>query len=288
MSILNRFFNWGLIGSKYKTCITLALSQIKLVVNKRDAQLKLMRQEIAQFLQSGQEPITWIRVEHIIREQNIWAAYTILELFCELLLLRIPVIESQRECRLDLKEAVASIIFAAPRCSDLPDLLTVRNLFITKYGDEFIAAVNRPIIEKLSVYTPSDEVKFNVLKEIAQEYNILWDSSKTEAEFNKLPEDLLNGSKQISSVTAEIFETKSPNATLWPPLFSNTQVQVQPLQPPKADAILISTEAKQSLADTQKERPVSLESLDVLERSRVAIVAAHAANELVVEKYKVE
>ena len=47
------------------------------------------------------------------------------------------------------------------------------------------------IVEKLSVYTPPGEVKLKVLKEIAQEYNVLWDSSKTEAEFNKMPEDLL-------------------------------------------------------------------------------------------------
>ncbi|XP_071686402.1 uncharacterized protein [Rutidosis leptorrhynchoides] len=200
MSILNQIFNRGLIGAKCKTCLTLAISRIKLLQNKRDTQLKLMRQEIAQFLQSGQEPIARIRVEHIIREQNIWAAYEILEMFCEFVLARVPIIESQKECPLELKEAVASIIFAAPRCSDLPDLLTVRNLFATKYGKEFIAAaselrpdtsVNRTIIEKLSVYTPSGEVKLNVLKEIAREYNILWDSSKTEAEFNKLPEDLL-------------------------------------------------------------------------------------------------
>ncbi|CAH1418885.1 unnamed protein product [Lactuca virosa] len=35
-------------------------------------------------------------------------------------------------------------------------------------------------------------MKLNVLKEIAQEYNISWDSSKTEAEFNKKLEDLLS------------------------------------------------------------------------------------------------
>lgn len=36
------------------------------------------------------------QVEHVIREQNIWAAYEILELFCEFILARIPVLESQR------------------------------------------------------------------------------------------------------------------------------------------------------------------------------------------------
>ena len=45
-----------------------------------------------------------------------------------------------RQCPIDLKEAVASIIFAAPRCSDLAELLQVRNLFGAKYGKEFVAA----------------------------------------------------------------------------------------------------------------------------------------------------
>jgi hypothetical protein len=49
------------------------------------------------------------------------------------------------------------------------------------------------IIEKLSVKAPSGESKLKVLKAIAQEYNIEWDSSNTEAEFNKTYEDLLIG-----------------------------------------------------------------------------------------------
>ncbi|MBA0828779.1 hypothetical protein Goarm_013417 [Gossypium armourianum] len=159
-----------------------------------------MRKEIAQFLQAGQEPIARIRVEHVIREQNIWAAYEILELFCEFVLARVPILESQKDCPPELREAVASIIFAAPRCSDVPDLLQIKNLFATKYGKEFVIAatelrpdsgVNRAIIEKLSVSAPSGEIRLKVLKEIAQEYSVEWDSSGTEAEFNKKYEDLL-------------------------------------------------------------------------------------------------
>ena len=47
------------------------------------------------------------------------------------------------------------------------------------------------VIEKLSVNTPSGEVRLKVLKEIAQEYNLEWDSSSTEAELGKKHEDLL-------------------------------------------------------------------------------------------------
>ncbi|OMO55948.1 hypothetical protein COLO4_35832 [Corchorus olitorius] len=142
----------------------------------------------------------WIRVEHVIREQNIAAAYEILEYFCELLLARVPILETQKECPLDLREAVASIIFAAPRCSDMPDLLQIKNLFSTKFGKEFVLAatelrpdssVNRAIIENLSVSAPSGEIRLKVLKEIAQEFSVEWDSSSTEAEFSKRHEDLL-------------------------------------------------------------------------------------------------
>ncbi|XP_024992170.1 IST1-like protein [Cynara cardunculus var. scolymus] len=286
MSLLNQIFNRGLIGAKCKTCLTLAISRIKLLQNKRDMQLKLMRKEIAQFLQSGQESIARIRVEHIIREQNIWAAYEILEMFCEFVLARVPIIESQKECPLELKEAVASIIFAAPRCSDLPDLLSVRNLFATKYGKEFISAaselrpdtsVNRTIIEKLSVYTPSGDVKLKVLKEIAQEYHVSWDSSKTEAEFNKMPEDLLNGPKQIPAATAQFPENRkeSPKAVHRPPAISSQRGSVQALQPPITAMSSSPTKPKQASAESQG-RPS--ESPDVLEKARAAIAAADRAS----------
>lgn len=49
---------------------------------------------------------------------------------------------ANRECPSELREAVASIIFAAPRCADIPDLLQVRNLFTAKYGKDFIAAAS--------------------------------------------------------------------------------------------------------------------------------------------------
>ncbi|EFJ37292.1 hypothetical protein SELMODRAFT_66879, partial [Selaginella moellendorffii] len=186
-----------------KTLLRLAMSRIKLLRNRRELQVRGMRREIANLLQTGQEPSARIRVEHIFREQNIMAAYEIVELFCELVVVRLPIIESQKQCPLDLKEAIASLIFAAPRCSDLPELLEVRGLFAVKYGKEFVASagelrpdcgVNRRIIEKLSVRAPSGEVKLKLLKEIAAEHNIEWDASETEAELTKQHEDLLVGS----------------------------------------------------------------------------------------------
>lgn len=161
-----------------------------------------MRKEIAKLLENGQEATARIRVEHIIREENMMAAQEILELFCELISVRLPIIETQRECPLDLKEAISSICFAAPRCADLPELQQVQMLFAAKYGKEFVAAatelmpdcgVNRQIIELLSIRAPSVETKLKLLKEIAEEHELDWDPAASETEFLKPHEDLLNG-----------------------------------------------------------------------------------------------
>ncbi|WRX14447.1 Vacuolar protein sorting-associated protein Ist1 - like 2 [Theobroma cacao] len=353
MSLLNQLFNRGVFGAKCKTCLSLAISRIKLLQNKRDLQLKHMRKEIAQFLQAGQEPIARIRVEHIIREQNIWAAYEILELFCEFVLARVPILESQkfksserqlpdgypvnnfiipnstyvssiyecanfgdtksrtalekrlhvaRECPSELREAVASIIFAAPRCSDVPDLLQIKNLFSTKYGKEFVTAaselrpdssVNRAIIEKLSVSAPSGEIRLKVLKEIAQEHSVEWDSSSTEAEFSKKHEDLLAGSKQVcaeaavsQSIIRQASIKPSPSNGAKPVLLTNAKQASQHQQAPgpvSKAALLTSSEiepsAKNCTAGSVSDIKTETTSRpsDVLERARAAIASAECA-----------
>uniref|UniRef100_A0A1J3JG93 IST1-like protein n=1 Tax=Noccaea caerulescens TaxID=107243 RepID=A0A1J3JG93_NOCCA len=206
MSMLDSFFNKGFKAAKCKTLLKLTIPRIKLIRNRREAQIKQMRREIAKLLETGQEATARIRVEHIIREEKMMAAQEILELFCELIAVRLPVIEAQRECPLDLKEAISSVCFAAPRCSDLTELQQVQLLFVSKYGKEFVAAaselkpdsgVNRKIVELLSVRAPSPEVKLKLLKEIAEEHELDWDPASTETDLFKSHEDLLDGPKQF-------------------------------------------------------------------------------------------
>lgn len=204
--VFDAWFNKGFKGPKCKTLLKLASSRIKLLKNKRENQLKQLRRELAQLLENGQESTARIRVEHIIREKNIMEAYDTLEHFCELLIVRMPIMESQRECPLDLKEAVASLIFAAPRASDLQELLEVQTMLSFKYGREFVTSatelrpdcgVNRLVIEKLSARAPTATVKLNLMKEIAEQHNIEWDPASTELEFSKAPQDLLDGPNQF-------------------------------------------------------------------------------------------
>lgn len=202
MSMLDSFFNKGFKAAKCKTLLKLTIPRIKLLRNRREIQLKQMRRDIAKLLETGQEATARIRVEHIIREEKMMAAQEIIELFSELIAVRLPIIEAQRECPLDLKEAISSLCFAAPRCADLPELLQVQMLFIAKYGKEFVAAatelmpecgVNRQLVELLSVRAPDPDVKLKLLKEIAEEHELDWDPAASEKELLKLHEDLLNG-----------------------------------------------------------------------------------------------
>ncbi|XP_002275027.1 uncharacterized protein LOC100245921 [Vitis vinifera] len=208
MSMLDSFFNKGFKGSKCKTLLKLTIPRIKLLRNRREIQIKQMRRDIAKLLETGQEATARIRVEHIIREENMMAAQEIIELYCELISVRLPIIETQRECPLDLKEAISSLCFAAPRCADLPELLQVQMLMASKYGKEFVAAatelmpdcgVCRQLIELLSVRAPSPDVKLKLLKEIAEEHGLDWDPAASETEFFKPHEDLLNGPTQFVS-----------------------------------------------------------------------------------------
>lgn len=45
-----------------------------------------------------------------------------------------------RECPTDLKEGIASLIFASPRCSEIPELGAMRKIFEKKYGKDFVSA----------------------------------------------------------------------------------------------------------------------------------------------------
>lgn len=54
------FMNW--LVSRSKTSLKLAASRIKLLKNKRDAQVKQLKRELAQLLESGQDQTARIRV----------------------------------------------------------------------------------------------------------------------------------------------------------------------------------------------------------------------------------
>ncbi|KAI4380732.1 hypothetical protein MLD38_006892 [Melastoma candidum] len=185
-----------------KTALKLAASRIKLLKNGKIVQIKQLRREVAQLLDSGQVQTARIRVDHVYREEKTMGAYDLIEIYCELIASHFPIIESQKNCPIDLKEAIASVVFASPRCADVPELADVWKHFKAKYGKEFISAsvelrpdcgVNRSLVEKLSSKTPDGVTKVKILTAIALEHNIKWDPNTFGRNDTTSQDELLKG-----------------------------------------------------------------------------------------------
>ncbi|KAI4159837.1 MAG: hypothetical protein LQ342_006255 [Letrouitia transgressa] len=179
--------------SKIKVQLKLSISRLRMVQQKDTAIAKQQRRLMAQLLEQGKEESARIRVENIIRSDITTELLEILELYCELLLARIGLLEA-KECDPGLEEPVKSIIYAAPR-TEIKELQQARQLLVEKYGKEFAleaidnsdGKVAERVLKKLKVEPPDPELVTLYLKEIARTYGIAW--PKAEAENDPSDED---------------------------------------------------------------------------------------------------
>ncbi|CAH9099258.1 unnamed protein product [Cuscuta epithymum] len=110
-------------------------------------------------------------------DENLVAAYDMLESYCEFLLINLTYIRKYKDCPNDINEAVSTLIYASARLGDLPELLPIRKLFAQRYGQRFARValellpgnlVNTQIKECLSTKCVTDEVKCRLVEEISR------------------------------------------------------------------------------------------------------------------------
>ncbi|GIL93984.1 hypothetical protein Vretimale_262 [Volvox reticuliferus] len=222
--------------AKCETTSRLCVGRIKLIRNKKTVQLKQSQKDIADLLRSGKQEYARIRVEGIIREKYLMQAYEILELYLELLTVRVQLLTKTKELPRDMMEAVSSIIYAAQRISDLPELSTLRTLFAAKYGKEYAAEaaadatasrwqVNANLIRCLLVEAPQPEEKLEMLSEIAQAYGVEWDLSAAARDMGvgaagpsgQLPHGINSDQGPAATAAAAAATAAAMAAADWPP-----------------------------------------------------------------------
>lgn len=168
--------------SKFKPLVSLAISRLAVLKNQRQVRCSQARSDVLQLLQLGNHERSLLRVEHVIKEQNMLDVYDMIEKYCNLLIERIHLIEHERECPEELREATSGLLYAASRCGDFPELHEIRAILTSHFGKEFAAraielrnncGVNLAMIQKLSTRQPSLESRMMVLKEIAAEKSIV-------------------------------------------------------------------------------------------------------------------
>ncbi|CAN9328944.1 unnamed protein product [Alternaria alternata] len=200
--------------NKLKVQLKLSISRLRMVQQKDSAKVKQQRREMAQLIEVGKVQSARIRVENIIRTDITTELHEILELYCELLLARSQLLESQvsssnttssasTSTLLDpaLEEAVRSIIYAAPR-TEIKELHTVRALLVDKFGKDVAVAsmegegVAERVMKKLKVETPKEELVEAYMTEIARFYGVPYGTAKSEDEEDDDDDEPSGGHKQ--------------------------------------------------------------------------------------------
>lgn len=77
---------------------------------------------MAELLRTNKQEHARIRVEAVLREANLLKAYDILELFTEMLAVRVAIIEKSKDTPLDMLESLSSIVYASQRIQVYTDL----------------------------------------------------------------------------------------------------------------------------------------------------------------------
>ncbi|KAM7484539.1 hypothetical protein LguiA_000548 [Lonicera macranthoides] len=167
--------------SKFKSTINLATSRLTILKNQRQSRLSIACSDVVQLLNLGQHERALLRVEQVIKEQNMLDAFAMIQGYCDLLIERANLLEHAKVCPDELKEAISSLLFASTRCGEFPELQVIRSIFTSRFGKEFAGrsielrnncGVNPRIIQKLSTKQPSLEIRLKALEEIASENQI--------------------------------------------------------------------------------------------------------------------
>ncbi|KAK4428082.1 hypothetical protein Salat_1577200 [Sesamum alatum] len=172
--------------SKCKSDIKLTKTRIEMIKKKRNAVQKYLRNDISDLLTNGLDYNAYGRAEGLIAELNRTDCYDFVDQFCEQLSSHLSAMSKQKECPEECKEAVSSLMFAAARFADLPELRDLRSLFSEKYGNSLDCYLNKEFAKKMKPDPPSKDMKLQLLQDIAAESGIEWNSKALE---NKLYND---------------------------------------------------------------------------------------------------
>ncbi|KAB1218574.1 IST1-like protein [Morella rubra] len=174
----------GILKSKFhnkcKSNIKLTKARLEAIRKKKNAVLKYLKNDIADLLKNALDINAYGRAEGLLIEQNRSTCYEFIEEYCGCIYSHLSVMQKQRDCPEECKEAVASLMYAAARFADLPELRDLRTTFTEKYGNSVESCTNTELVERLRSNPPTKEMKLQLLKDIAQESNIEWDSKRLE------------------------------------------------------------------------------------------------------------
>lgn len=118
----------------------MASQRMKAHVSKMENQLVKTKRAIAQLIADDKIQSARIKVEGVLREENLIRVYEWLQMMCDLIHQRVKQIEvSKKECPEDLLESICTLLYCAKRV-DIPELTEVGGQFKAKWGEKWFNA----------------------------------------------------------------------------------------------------------------------------------------------------
>ncbi|XP_074287582.1 uncharacterized protein LOC141612675 [Silene latifolia] len=161
---------------KCKTALSRTKTRLEVIKKKRIAMQKFLKKDIADLLKNNLDRNAYGRAEGLYNELNLTSCYDYVEQCCACVSEHLKQMHKERECPEECRVAVSSLVYAAARFADLPELRDLRNQFNEKYGKLLEPFVSKEFVEKLKPKPPTMEMKLQLMQEIAQEFSIIWDS----------------------------------------------------------------------------------------------------------------
>ncbi|KAM7275689.1 hypothetical protein ACFE04_017555 [Oxalis oulophora] len=182
----------GLLGrgfaAKCKSLMKLTKSRIDVIRRKRNATQKFLKKDIADLLFNGLDINAYGRAEGLMAELCLSSCYDFVYHCCDILSKLLSAMQKQRDCPENCREAISSLMFAAARFSDLPELRDLRDIFFERYGSSLELYVNEKLVENLTSSVPCTmEKKIKLLQDIATEFSIKWDFRGFELRMSNKP-----------------------------------------------------------------------------------------------------
>ncbi|KAF2299516.1 hypothetical protein GH714_032324 [Hevea brasiliensis] len=169
------------LGRKFKTSrfnilAKLAISRIAILRNQRQVRYSHAKSDVIELLNLAHQERALLRVEHVIKEQNMMDVFAMIEDYCYLLIDRVMLLK---------KDKLVFLISFSYNFFDVGNFQSCKRFvefFVSTFGKEFAAraielrnncGVNPKIIQKLSAGQPSLESRLKVLKNTASENGIV-------------------------------------------------------------------------------------------------------------------
>ncbi|XP_068116236.1 IST1 homolog [Hyperolius riggenbachi] len=174
-------FRTGFKAERLSSSLKASMAQLDKLKDIKSEMMVKTKKEVIEHLKNNRELRAMVRVEQIVREENLLLAMDIIRVQCDVLYKKIGLIQAKQDVEDSLNEAVSTLIWAAPHLeTEVSELKKVADQLCRKYSTEYgnqcrankMGYVNSMVIQKLSAESPP---KFQVEKslcDIAKEAGI--------------------------------------------------------------------------------------------------------------------